>query len=213
MTRKQAISQAILILEKNTSNKEICEKLQEIFEELPLTHWSDKTIFDVFDQYILEHNCLPTKSEIARNPNIPKHPTIKNRFGLTLQDFYQKYYSKYVNKNPSRVYHYHNVDYWIDNFKKQYTKNNYPTQKQYDILREKNTPCSRHIIKISGYKNWNELLYHCGFKIHGQNCKSTIKPNGDKQSYSIYSSCQIIDEYQIKKVTEYLQDITSQIES
>lgn len=205
MTRKQAISQAISILEKDESNHEICEKLQEILEELPLTHWSDKTIFDAFDQYILEHNCLPSRTEIKLNSKIPTHPTIKNRFGLTLEEFYQKYYCDYINKNPSRIYHYQSVDYWLDNFKKQYIKNNYPPQKQYDALREDNTPSSRHIIKIAGYKNWNELLYYCGFKMHGHNNKSTIKVRKGEQKCYVRSSYQTINEEQIEKINNYLQ--------
>lgn len=207
MTRKQAVSQAIAILEKEDKNQEICQKLQEIMLELPMTHWSDKTIFDAFDQYILEHNCLPSMSEISRNPKIPTHPTIKNRFGLTLQEFYKKYYNQYIRKSPSRVYHYHNTSYWIENFREQYTKNNYPSQKEYDSLRDKNTPCAKHIIKISGYKNWNELLYNCGFKIQGQNFKSTITMKNNKQTYTINSINNTLDEQQIKKVKQHLQSI------
>lgn len=205
MTRKQAISQAIAILEKEDKNQEICQKLTEILEELPITHWSDKTIFDVFDQYVLEHNCVPSRSEIKNNPNIPTHSTIKNRFGITLEEFYLKYYPNYIKKCDSTRYHYHSFNYWLDNFKLQYVKNNYPTQSQYNKLRDQNTPCSRHIIRMSKYNNWNELLIGCGFKVKGYNKNSTIAKQRDRPKFSVnVSRSTDIDFERINNIKEQL---------
>ena len=210
MTRKQAILQAIAILKKNDENQEICRVLTELLHELPICHWSKKTILDAFDQYILEHNKLPSKSEIKDNPKIPTHSTIKNRFGLTLQNFYKEYYGDYIKKCPSRVYHYQSVDFWINNFKEQYIKNDYPTQREYDLLRDKNTPSSRHLVKISGYKNWNELLDNCGFEIHGQNCNSTIILSKKEFSYNVnFVRNKNVNENQIKEINDSLQKIIS----
>ena len=113
-----------------------------------------------------------------------------------------------MKKCPSSVYHYHDTEYWIKNFKEQYIKNNHPTQLQYDKLRDKHTPCTRHIIKLSGYKNWNELLYNCGFKIIGQNENSTIIRQEDKVDYTVNSIRNVtINSEQIKEVNERLQSI------
>ena len=208
MTRKQAVLQAIYLLEKDINNKEICQVLYSILDDLPMCHWSDKAIFDAFDQYILDNNCLPSRNEIINNPKLPTHPTVKNRFGITLQEFYKKYYNQYIKKCPSRVYHYHTTDYWIDNFKEQYVKNNCPTQKKYDLLREKDTPCSRHIIKLNGSKNWNELLYDCGFEVQGQNRNSTVLVAKKKTKFTVTSVRNIdINEEQIKEVNARLQSI------
>ena len=196
------------ILGKEEKNKEICNVLGSLLEELPICHCSDKTIFDAFDQYILDNNRLPGKSDIANNPKLPKHPTIKNRFGLTMEQFYFKYYKQYVKKCPSSVYHYQGAEYWIENFKEQYIKNNYPTQDKYNALRDKHTPCSRHIIKICGFKNWNELLHNCGFKVLGQNDNSTILKEEKKINYTVSSIRNIsINGEQIKEINEHLQSI------
>lgn len=208
MTRKQAILKSIEILSKNKNNYELCKSLQDILDELPMTHWSDKTIFDSFDQFILENGCLPGRSEIRNNPKLPTHSTVKNRFGLTLEEFYLKYYSQYIKQCPSRVYHYQNETYWINNFKEQYVKNNYPTQRNYDLLRDENTPCSKHIIKISNSKNWNDLLYNCGFEVKGQNIHSTILPRKKIVKYTITSTRnKNVNEDQIKNINKRLQII------
>ena len=41
MTRKQALKQAIRLLSENPENAEVIEKLQDIYDELPLIHWSE----------------------------------------------------------------------------------------------------------------------------------------------------------------------------
>jgi hypothetical protein len=210
MTRKQAVLQAIEILSKDKDNYELCEVLHSIFEDLPMSHWSDKAIFDAFDQYILDNCRLPSRNEIINNPKLPTHSTVKNRFGITLQEFYKKYYSQYIKKCPSRVYHYQSTEYWIENFKEQYIKNDYPTQKNYDLLREKDTPSSRHIIKLSSSKNWNELLYNCGFEVHGQNINSTILIQRNKTKFTVTPIRNIdVNEEQIKEINTHLQSIIS----
>lgn len=208
MTRKQAVLQAIEILSNNRNNDEICKVLNSILEDLPMSHWSDKAIFDAFDQYILDNNRLPSRNEIINNPKLPTHPTVKNRFGITLQEFYKKYYNQYIQKCPSRVYHYQSVEYWIENFKEQYAKLDYPTQNQYDLLREQNTPSSRHLVKLSETKNWNELLAMCGFKILGQNYNSTVLLQQERTKFTVTSVRNTdINEDQIKAINESLQSI------
>lgn len=187
MTRKQAILQAISLLQTNSNNKELCVKLQEIYDDMPLTHWSEKAIFDAFDQYILDYGHLPSKAELSNNKNIPTHSTVKNRFNMTLEKFFEKYYGNYIKKCNSRVYGRFDKDYWINNFKEQYVKQDCPSMSEYDKNRNKGTPMSRHLIKICGFKNWNELLFYCGFKLHGSNNNSTIVQN--KQTHTIDSNC------------------------
>ena len=50
MTRKQAIIQAIQVLSKIDGKEEIISLLQDIYDEIPLIRWSDKSIHDTVKQ-------------------------------------------------------------------------------------------------------------------------------------------------------------------
>lgn len=188
MTRKQAILQAITILSTN-GNAALCDKLQEICDELPINHWSKKAVFDAIDQYILDNNKFPSKKEIEQNPNLPKHSTIRNRFGLSMKEFRLQFYPDFLNKCNSRIYWASSAEDWELFFKQQYKELNYPTMAQYDKLRIKNTPSARHIAKICNCKTWNELLHKCGFPIIGQNQNSICRVPKQK----IINKCNIIN--------------------
>lgn len=185
MTRKQALSRTIEILNclNNQDTEEIkvlTHVLKSIHDDCPMSHWSRDAIIDSIDQYILEHNHLPTNRILNDSTNLPSHSTIKNRFGLTVKEFYNIYYPNYIRKCESRTYHYQTVEYWVNDFKEQYIKLNYPSMREYDKQREDNSPCSRHLVKMLKLGSWNELLLFCGFKIKGQNSNSKIKPKRTK---------------------------------
>ena len=59
MTRKQALIQALQILE----DKEAKNKIKEILDEMPFIHWSEKTIFDTIDQFIIDNKRIPNSRD------------------------------------------------------------------------------------------------------------------------------------------------------
>ena len=212
MTRKQALSRTIEILNNLKTQdaeeiKTLTHVLKSIYDDCPMSHWSRDAIFDAIDQYILEHNCLPNNRTLNDNSNLPTHSTIKNRFGLTTEEFYNMYYSDYIRKCKSRTYHYQTVEFWINDFKIQYVKLNYPSMREYDKQREPNTPCSRHLVKMLGLDTWNELLDFCRFEIKGQNVNSKVKPKIEKTIKHVKIVTLQSDIEKLRKINNELQQI------
>ena len=58
MTRKQAIIQAIQALSALEGQEEAVTRLQELYEEMPLVHWSDKSIRDTVAQFIADNGSV-----------------------------------------------------------------------------------------------------------------------------------------------------------
>lgn len=127
--------------------------------------WTRKNIFNAIDTFLAEHHQLPSPRTLDRTPNLPTHTSIKNRFGINVMEFYETYYTENIYLCQSRIYHYQSVEYWVNNFKEQYVKLNYPTMEEYDHNRDKGTPCSRHLIKLTKTKSWNEFIYSQGFDV------------------------------------------------
>ena len=91
MTRKQAITLAMQALSEAGQNEEAIEVLRIMREELPLTRWTDATIRDSVEQFILDHGRPPIASEFRRR-DLPPHTVIKNKYGITLNEWlYENY--------------------------------------------------------------------------------------------------------------------------
>ena len=210
MTRKQALNEAINKLSKNKANKEICETLQLISNEIHLSHWSEEHIFDAFNQYINEHGYLPSKSEIDKELSLPSYSMVKYKFKMPLKEFYNKYYSKYTNLCQSSIYNKRPVSYWIEDFKNQYKNLNYPTMKNYDKNRKPNTPCAQHLIKLTNSKTWNNMLNEFDLvRPKGKTNLNIIAPSLDdltfEQTEALLKRFLYIKETILDKVTERMQ--------
>lgn len=75
MTRKQAVSDAIKILSKKKENEQTVKILREIYDELPIIHWTPNSVLDAFAQFIQENGRLPTRGDF--DATLPSRPTIK----------------------------------------------------------------------------------------------------------------------------------------
>ena len=91
MTRKQALQRAITVLAKNPEYAEDIRILQEIYDELPLIHWSDSSIRDTVEQFILDNGRVPTASDFKKK-GMPPHPVIKQKYKITLGEWLEKHY-------------------------------------------------------------------------------------------------------------------------
>ena len=91
MTRKQALQRAITVLGKNPEYAEDIRILQEISDELPLIHWSDSSIRDTVEQFILDNGRVPTASDFKKK-GMPPHPVIKQKYKITLGEWLEKHY-------------------------------------------------------------------------------------------------------------------------
>lgn len=157
MTRKQAIQRAIEVLQQ-TNDIEVIAKLQELSNELPLIHWSDSSIRDTVDQYILDNGAVPTPS-CFKAAGMPPHPVIKNKYGMTLGAWLE---ANYPTQKPS----------W-DELRERYTAEfiteyNEIQPRSADEYNAKRNYAKgwRTVAKYNGAVNWRELLHKLGLKVY-----------------------------------------------
>lgn len=94
MTRKQALARAIAMMMKKGNCAEEVRLLQEISNELPLIHWSDSSIRDTVEQFILDNGRTPTASDFKK-AGMPPHTVIQNKYKMTLSEWLEQNYPVY----------------------------------------------------------------------------------------------------------------------
>ena len=209
ITRKQAVLRAIEVLSETKENYEVCIVLKRLSEELPLSHWTTDSILDAINQFLYENGRLPASVDFLKVDYLPTRCTIKNKLGLTMEEFYNIYYSNYYYNNNS-IYNYRDIEYWTNMFKEQYIKHGEPSLNNFDKVRDENTPCVQTYCKIIGVSTWNELLEHCGFPIVGQNNYSKARSKIKKTNYTVVCNFNTnIDAETIKETNEKLKKIIS----
>lgn len=128
--------------------------------------WTETAIQQAFDNFIKQYDRLPTKQEMYEeyNGQFPRPLSAKLTLGITLDKYLQINYTAYYERKQARVYGIMPKEYWIEDFKKQYTKLNHPIESEYNALREPKTPNTQTLAKIIGVSTWGEVLNYCGFE-------------------------------------------------
>ena len=151
MTRKQAIYQAIQVLSASSGNEQTISLLQDIYDEIPLIHWSDKSIRDRIEQFIVDHGRIPTASDF-RKKGMPPRTVIKQKYGITLAEWLSINYPKPQEKSEEKseiitrefIATYHNLK---------------PTSsKDFDRRRPNGVSCWATVARYHGCTNWTSLL-------------------------------------------------------
>lgn len=163
MTRKQAVLKAIEKLQTNKKNDEIVSVLKEIYDDLPLTHWTRKSLSDAFQQYINDNGSFPGVRDLGNE--LPVASVIQRLYGLSFKDFRDTYF-------PGEYKIKYRYDRYSDeDIKKCFIKNynqinhgGYVKYAQYDLYREKDTPSVSYIIKRCKCNTYSELLHKLGIK-------------------------------------------------
>ncbi len=128
--------------------------------------WTESAIQQAFDEFIEEHNRLPTKREMYEKykGKFPRPLSVKITTGITLGEYLKKNYTTYYKRKQARVYGIMPDEYWIDDFKKQYIEYGCPTETMYNKLRNPKTPNTQTLAKIMGVTTWREVIEYCGLK-------------------------------------------------
>ena len=160
------------------------EKVKEILSDMPFTGWSERTIFDTVEQFILDNGKPPTVREFDKK-GLPPHPVLKLRFGLTAKEFLDKYYPT-EKKCDSDIYYTKTKEEWLSFFIHNYNSIKPTSAEQYNQERPKDTPTWHMYARLYGLSRWNELLefaklerYKNGVKIvpKGENILNIISHN------------------------------------
>lgn len=163
MTRKQAMMRVCEILntyEQTEEIEEIQAKMREVMGELPLTGWSEATIFDTIDQWVLENGRAPSTRDLARK-GLPPVPVIKNRFQMNARAFLDRYYPKPKPLCSSAHYSGKTKEEWVAGFVEQYKSIRPRSAVEYNQRRAADSPTWATVASICGLQKWNELLTYC----------------------------------------------------
>lgn len=130
--------------------------IQDLVDDLPISHWSESAIHDAVAQWIEDHGCVPKVRDFALR-GLPSHTTIKNRFGIDVKDFLQRYYKQ--NKCHSRGYGHRDPEEWLAFFREEYLRIQPMTALEYNVKRREATPTWATLAYINGVRTWRELLH------------------------------------------------------
>lgn len=172
MTRKTALNKAIQILSLSKGNEEIIEKLQDIFEEIPLIHWSDKSIHDRVQQFIEEEGRNPTASDF-RKKGMPPHPVFKQKYGLNLSEWLTKYYPT-EKPTPEEL-----EKEYSQEFIEEYSKIKPRSAKEYEAKRSRNTKSWQTVRTHCRQTSWRGLIKYLGLPYYFHMSKDHIPPDFD----------------------------------
>lgn len=161
MTRKQAVLAAIEVLSKNKKNAMIVEVLEQIYDDLPLVHWTREMALDALQDFYLENNRLPVNSELGRK--LPAKLTLKRLFGIgTLTDIERTFFpDQFIEHNNGERYWWYSEDDFQECFVRNYMKINggkYVRYDDYDKYREAGTPSLANIIDKLKCDSYRELI-------------------------------------------------------
>lgn len=167
MVRKEALRKAIEIVAntqlEETERKDIIAGLNLCLQELPFSHWTRAAIFDACDQWVQEHGELHLSAFVSAD--MPSHPTIKNRFGMTAKEFRDEYYPISDITTRSRYYK-HNRAEWDRLFIKEFHRIKVTSQKDYDRRRDPSLPTWLTMASMHGLTRWSELLDELGLHVY-----------------------------------------------
>lgn len=139
--------------------------LHELAADLPITNWDEKTVFDTIEQFFLDHGRYPNAKEFE-SKGLPSHPTIANRFGMTVVDFLDTFYPQrydFIHKSI-RKYKEYPKEHWLEIFKEQMKKHQIRTATEYNRKRTEG-PGWAYIAHLFGFTNWGQLIIHANIQI------------------------------------------------
>lgn len=153
MTRKTALHKAIEQLKKIKGNEEIIEKLQDLAEELPIIHWSDKSIRDRVEQFAEENGRNPTVSDF-RKKGMPPHPVIKQKYKINLAEWLDKNYPT-VRPTEEEL-----KKQYTEEFIREYSRIKPRSADEYDAKRTKGAKSWQTVRSRCGLSSWRGLIRH-----------------------------------------------------
>lgn len=169
MTRKDALREAIHIVSNARIGKQrkadIIAGLELCQQELPFSHWSKEAIFDACDTWVKEHGELHMQAFVS--PQMPSHPAIKNRFGMTAREFRDKYYPMKDVSTRSRYYKC-SISEWNDLFVEEFNRIKCTGQDDYNRRRNHDLPTWNTMAAMNGCKTWNQFLTKLALKTYGK---------------------------------------------
>lgn len=180
MTRKEALTNAISLINaipKTDETEIIVKKLLEITNDIPITNWTEATIFDTLDQFVIDNKRNPTTTDLKAK-DMPPHPVIKLRFGFTAKEFLKKHYPQPQALCNSKAFGSKSASEWLEIFKEEYNRTKPTSAADFNEKRLSGLPTWITFARILGGKNWIELLEIANIaKIYSSRVPQTLSKN------------------------------------
>ncbi len=151
MTRKQALTQAISMLSGVEGCEDAVACLQDIYDEMPFNHWTDKAIRDSVDQFILDTGRIPTTSDLGRG-GLPSNPVVRNRYKMQAADWLEQNYPR-KKKTQKEI-----EAERLAGFIKEYKRIKPVGPREYDKARSEGVICWATAAGYFGLGGWNALI-------------------------------------------------------
>lgn len=129
----------------------ICEKLNDILEDMPLNNWTDKAIRDRIEQFCEDEGRVPTTTDFKKK-GMPPHPVFKHRYKVTLAEWLKKNYPV-----PKTTYNQRKEKY-TENFKTEYLRLHPTSGDDFDRRRKKGIISWRAMALYYNVTSWHKLL-------------------------------------------------------
>ena len=137
--------------------------------------WDKDKIISKIKEWTEENGRVP-KSPNFNEFGMPHHATVRKHFGITPAALDKRLYPELTTTRyePNPWGFVTNED-WICCFREQFTKHSdkIASERMYDGLRDKNTPCAGTILRHCNIANWNDLLKAAGVKYQKKKKKIT----------------------------------------
>lgn len=159
MTRKQALHNVIQLLAESPEYAEEARILAELSSELPIIHWTDSSIRDAVEQYIVDHGKVPNPSDFKK-AGMPPHPVIKNKYKVTLKEWLEENYP-----TPKPTYEElkakHTAAFIAD-----YLRIKPKSQEEFNKNKRAETRGWQTVAQYHHTKTWRKLLKHLGLPLY-----------------------------------------------
>lgn len=183
MTRKQAINQAISALSEKEEYREVISVLQDIYDELPLIHWTDKSIRDTIEQFIIDNGRAPTATDF-RSKGMPPHPVIKQKYKITLAEWLEQNF-------PVHKPTYEELkEKYTREFISDYARIKPKSQEEFNRNRTKGTRGWQTLAAYYDVKSWRNLLKKLNLPLYFELHRDRVTP---KFNVNIISDCDFKD--------------------
>ena len=151
MTRKQAILKAIQALSALEGKEEAITLLQDIYDEMPLIHWSDKSIRDTVEQFIVDNGRIPNVSDFKKK-GMPPHTIFQQKYKITLGEWLQQNYP-----TPAPTFE-ELKDKYTKEFIEEYIRIKPTSEEDFNKQRKRNAKTWNTVAKYHNTNSWLSLL-------------------------------------------------------
>lgn len=169
------LSSAIDALSKYPEHTDLVEQLTYERSLLKPPKWTESAIEEAFDNFVQTHGRIPTTEDMKTCRDLPPHPSIELRFGMTAAQWLDQRYPhrKTTKEDRQKAY--------TEEFIAEYTRLKPYSPKDYESRRDKDHTHSW--IQVASYYDlqaWSKLVNILKLPIYNRNGREA-----PKESYSI----------------------------